>query len=156
MFRDAMPLPLRIEEPREIGQNFQLFIPVMLRFPVSFVEGEWAYCLVHENSHSRSKKTFEERMHIADIGTSVLNSIADSLKNCEQDKEWFKSLVSEYDCKNRLTVMQHYRRDDNIDSIVTKLKSIGKYDAAARKMVLKIKYPIIKQLSDRIWKLRNK
>lgn len=156
MFREAMPLPLRIADPREIGQNYQLFIPIMLRFPVSFVEDEWAYCLMHENSHSRSKKTFEERMHIADVGTSVLNAIADSLKNCEHDKYWLKSLVSEYDCKNRLAVMQHYHRDDNIDSIVGKLKSLGRYDAAARKMVLKIKYPVIKKLSDRVWKLRNK
>ena len=156
MFRDAMQDPLRIAIPREIGQNYQMFIPIMFKYPVRYVQDELAFYVMHSDSHSHVRKTFEQRMQIADVAKSVLDGISDTIKVSESDRSWFRQLINEYDCKNRLAVMQHYRRDDNINSLVNKLKSLGKYDAAARKMVMKIKYPVIKQLSDRIWKLRNK
>lgn len=156
MFRDAMPDPLKIATPREIGQNYQMFIPIMFKYPVRYIQDELAFYVMHSDSHSHVRKTFEQRMQIADVVKSVLEGISDTIKVSESDKSWFRLLINEYDSKNRLFVMQHYRRDDNIDSIVRKLKSLGKYDVNARKMVLKIKYPFIKQLSDRVWKLRNK
>lgn len=156
MFRDAMPDPLRIQTPREIGQNYQLFIPIMFKYPVRYVTDELAFYVMHSDSHSHARKTFEQRMHIADVADEVLNNIAAELKVGEEDKSWFRHMIAEYDCKNRLSVMQHYHRNDNLSGIVSRLKSLGCYDAAARKMVLKIKYPWAKRLGDMIWKLRNR
>ena len=64
--------------------------------------------------------------------------------------------IDEYDCKNRLDILQHHQRKEYLDEIVQKMKNNGCYDAQAQKMVLKIHYPVIKRISDRLWKLRNK
>ena len=96
-------------------------------------------------------------MHIRDVASETLYSIADRLRI--EDPElivWFRNRIVEYDCKNRLDVMQHYRRDDGLDKVVAELKKLNCYDASARKMVLKIKYPLIKKLGDKVWKLRNR
>lgn len=156
MFKDSMPDELRIETPREIGQNYQLFIPIMIKYPVRYIEDILSYCVVHNDSHSHSRKTYEQKMHILDVATETLNSIANRLSTNDSDRNWFRSKVAEYDCKNRLDVMQHYRRSDGLDNVVALLKNLHSYDAAARKMVLKIKYPSIKRLGDRIWKWKNK
>lgn len=156
MFRDAMPEPLQIQTPREIGQNYQLFIPIMFKYPTRYIQDELAYYVLHSDSHSHSEKTFEQRMHISDVANEVLNNITSELKVREEDKLRLRKMIAEYDCKNRLEVMQHYRRSDGLHQIVSDLKRMGCYDAEARKKVLKIKSPFVKKLSDRIWKLKNK
>lgn len=157
MFRDSMPNPPQIETPREIGQNGQLFIPVMLKYPVKYVPDMFGYYVLHADSHSHQRKSFEQMMHIRDVSTQTLYSIADRLRIDDEELcSWFHSKIAEYDCKKRLEVMQHYRRSDGLDKVVAELKKMSCFDAVARKMVLKIKYPIIKKWSDKIWKLRNR
>ena len=157
MFLDSMPDPPQIETPREIGQNTQLLLPMMFKYPVKYVPDFFGYYVIHNDSHSRQKKTFEEMMHIRDVSTKTLYSIADRLRvDNEELVSWFRSKIAEYDCKNRLEVMQHYRRSDGLQVIVEKLRSIGAFDASAKRKVMKIKYPVIKSLGDIIWKLKNK
>lgn len=155
MFLDSMPVPPQIETPREIGQNYQLFIPVMLKYPVRYITDILGYYVIHSDSHSHQRKTFEQKMHIQDIATDTLCSIANRLRINDIDRKWFMAKINEYDCKNRLAVMQHFRRNDHLIEIVSKLKHLGAYDASARKMVMKIKHPVIKKWSDRIWKWRR-
>ncbi len=156
MFRASMPDTLQIETPREIGQNYQLFIPIMFNYPVKYVPDVLGYYVVHNDSHSRTRKTFDKKFHIQDVAKETLFSIADRLKAKEEEIEWFRSKIEEYDCKNRLDILQHHKRKDGLDVIVGKMKELGCYDAAAKKMVLKIKHPFIKKIGDTIWKIRNK
>lgn len=157
MFLDSMPDPPQIETPREIGQNTQLFLPLMFKYPVKYVPDVLGYYVIHADSHSHQKKSFEQMMHIRDVSTQTLYSIADRLRvDDEELLSWFRSKIAEYDCKNRLEVMQHYRRSDGLQEIVSRLKRMGAYDTSARKKVLKIKYPMIKQIGDYLWRIKNK
>ena len=156
MFKEAMNNNLIIEEVREIGQNYQLFIPIMYKYPVRYIPDVVSYCVVHNDSHSHSKKDFEQKIHILDVANSTLNSISDRIQIDANEKKWFKRKIAEYDCKNRLEVLQHHHRKESLSEIVRKLKNVGAYDSTARKMVLKIRYPFIKKMGDRLWRLRNK
>jgi hypothetical protein len=155
MFLDSMPNPPQIETPREIGQNYQLFMPIMFRHETKYVPDVLGYYIVHKDSHSHSKKSFEQKLHILDVAKATLFSISDRIDVDEREKAWFKDKIAEYDCKNRLDTMQHYKRKDILAEVVNKLKALNAYDSSARKMVLKIKYPWIKKISDMVWKMRN-
>ena len=157
MFLDSMPDPPQIETPREIGQNAQLFLPMMFKYSVKYVPDILGCYVIHHDSHSHQKKSFDQMMHIRDVSTQMFYSVSDRLRI--DDKEllsWFKSSIAEYDCRNRLEVMQHYRRKDGLEDTIAKLKEMGCYDASARKKVLKIKYPFFKRIGDIIWELRHK
>lgn len=156
MFLDSMPDPPQIEAPREIGQNYQLFIPIMFRHETKYVPDVLGYYVVHKDSHSRARKSFEQKIHIQDVAKDTLYSIADRMKINEPEVKWFKGKIEEYDCKNRLNILQHYRRKDGLSVILARLKESGRFDAEAKKMALKIKYPVIKELGDLIWRFRNK
>lgn len=156
MFRESMPSDLQIEEVRAIGQNFQLFIPIMFGYPVKFVPDVLSFCVIHKDSHSRVSTTYEQKLHIQEVGRDTLYSIAKRLKVDEEQRRWFLSKIDEYDCKCRLNILQHHKRRDGLSEIISKMKKSGYYDAAARKMVLKIKYPVLKRLGDRLWRIKNK
>ena len=155
MFLDSMPDPPQIETPREIGQNYQLFIPIMFRHQTMYVPDVLGYYVVHKDSHSHTRKTFEQKLHILDIAKATLWSISDRIDVDESERAWFKDKIAEYDCKNRLDTMQHYMRKDGLAEVVKGLKTLEAYDSSARRMVLKIKYPWIKKISDLVWKVRN-
>ncbi len=155
MFLDSMPDPPQIETPREIGQNYQLFIPIMFRHQTLYVPDVLGYYVVHKDSHSHTRKTFEQKLHILDIAKATLWSISDRIDVDESERAWFKDKIAEYDCKNRLDTMQHYMRKDGLAEVVKGLKTLEAYDSSARRMVLKIKYPWIKKISDLVWRVRN-
>ena len=156
MFRESMPEPLQIETPRVIGQNYQLFLPILFNYPVRYIQDILGYYVLHSDSHSHEKKTFEQKLHIQDVVRYTLYSIANRLKTSEEEIGWFKRKIDEYDCKNRLNILQHHGKKDGLSDIITKMKEADCYDKEAKKMVLKIKYPIIKKLGDLIWRIRNK
>lgn len=155
MFRASMPEPLQIETPRVIGQNYQLFLPIMFNYPVRYIPDILGYYVLHSDSHSHVKKTFEQKLIIQNVIKDTLYSIAGRLKTDEEEVEWFKSKIDEYDCKNRLNILQHHQRRDGLRGIINRMKEIKCYDAVAKRMVLKIRYPAIKRISDLIWKARN-
>lgn len=156
MLRESMNGRMQIEEVREIGQNYQLFIPIIFNHPVRYIPDMLSYCVVHYDSHSRSGKTFEQRMHIMDVARDTLNSISERIRINPEEKAWFKSKIAEYDCKNRLEILQHYRRKDGMNGIIRRMKQLGCYDTSARKTVLKVRYPFIKRLADRLWQKKNR
>lgn len=156
MFRNSMPDSLQIETPREIGQNYQLFLPIMFNYPVKYMTEDLAYYVVHNDSHSRKRKSCSEKLHAQDVAKDTLYRIAGQLIINDKEKEWFKCKIEEYDCKNRLEILQHYKKKEGLEEIIGKMKSLGCYDSGARKMVMKIKYPILKKAADRIWEFRNK
>ncbi len=156
MFRDAMPVPLQIETPREIGQNYQLFLPIIFKYPTRYVPDILGYYVVHKDSHSHTPKSFEQKLHSQDVATETLYHIADRLKVDENERTWFKGKIAEYDCRKRLEICQHHGKNEGLNGIIAQLKNMGCYDATAKRMVLKIKYPFLKKTSDFIWKLKNR
>ena len=156
MFLDSMPDPPIIETPREIGQNYQLFFPMMFCHPVRYVPDVYGYYVVHNDSHSRTRKSFDRKMHVQDVVKETLYSIAGRLKAGDEQIEWFKGKIEEYDCKNRLEILQHHNRKDGHNEIISRMKKSGCFDAAAKKMVLKIRHPFLKRIGDRLWKVRNR
>ena len=127
----------------------------MFRYPTVYLPDTLGYYVVHNDSHSHTRKTFEQKIHIQDVAKSTLDSIAERLKTDETKRSWFRRKIKEYDCKNRLEILQHYKRTDNLDEIIKELKSIGAYDSSARKMVLKIKHPLLKRIGDTIWSVKH-
>ena len=156
MFRDAMPEPPQIEMPREIGQNYQLFLPILFKYPTHYIPDVLGYYVVHSDSHSHARKSFEQKLHIQDVATATLNSIAERIKVDEHERNWLKGKIAEYDCKNRLDLLQHAKKNDGLEDIIHELKQLGRYDLAARKKVLKIRSHFIKKACDFIWRLRNR
>jgi len=156
LFKEAMNRHLQIEEVREIGQNYQLFIPVLFYCPVIFTPDILSYCVIHKDSHSHLRKTFEQRMRILDVAKDTLYSISDRINVSDNDRIWFKTKIAEYDCKKRLNVLQHYRRKDGLSELVGQLKGMGCYDSSARKLVLKIRFPFIKKAADYFWAIKKK
>ena len=156
MFRDSMPVPPQIETPREIGQNYQLFIPIMFEHKTKYVQDILGYYVTHSDSHSNSSRTYEQRMRAQDVAYQTLNCVSERVNINDDEKIWFKRKILEYDCKNRLNLMQQYQKNKDCGIVVSKMKEAGMYDFVARKMVLKIKYPFMKELGDLIWKFRNK
>ena len=156
MFRDSMPEPLQIETPRVIGQNYQLFLPIMFNYPVRYIQDVLGYYVLHSDSHSHEKKSFEQKLYIQDVVRDTLYSISNRLKASDEERSWFRSKIDEYDCKNRLNLMQHHGEGKGLLNIISRMKKAGCYDAVAKRMVLKIRYPIVKKLGDYIWRIRNK
>lgn len=155
MFRVSMSDPLQIETPRVIGQNYQLFIPIMFNYPVKYVPDILGYYVVHNDSHSHRRQTFDKKYHKQEVTKETLYSIANRLKAKKEEIEWFKRKIEEYDCKNRLDILQHHNRKDGLIDIISKMKELNCYDAKARKMVLKIQCPIVKKISDLVWTLKH-
>lgn len=46
--------PLQIQDPREIGQNFQLIMPIAYKYPIGYIDDYLYYYLVRKSSHSRT------------------------------------------------------------------------------------------------------
>lgn len=155
MFRSAMPDPLKIDAPREIGQNTQLFMPMMFRYPVRYVKDVLGYYVFHTDSHSHVAKNFEQRLHIVDVSVDVLNGIAEGLRVDRDTAEWFRHKICEYGLKSRLRVMHECRCDDGLEDTIELLRSSGCYDMEARRMVCKMKYPVLRKAGDLLWKLRH-
>lgn len=76
MFRDSMPESMQIVAPREIGQNFQLILPIAYKYPVGYLDDYLYYYLVRKGSHSRTKHTLDEYLHNWDVARQVLTSVA--------------------------------------------------------------------------------
>lgn len=155
-FRASMPDPPQIETPREIGQNYQLFIPIMFKGKTVFIPEILGYYVIHKDSHSHLPKSFEQKLQIQNVVKQTQYSIANRLKEKDDTINWFKSKIDEYDFKNRLQILQKSKCTEGLSEIVTKMKEHGCYDAVAKRMVLKIKYPLFKRIGDMIWKIRNK
>lgn len=156
MFKNAMNGVMHIEEVREIGQNYQLFLPILFNYPVIFIPEMLSFCVIHPDSHSHSQKSFGQMIHIQDVTNETLHHIADRIVISKEDKAWFKEKIAEYYFKNRLELLHHYHRKDGLVEIVSQLKQLDAYDISSRKKVLKIKYPFIKKMGDSLWKLKNR
>ena len=93
MFREAMPKPLQIVAPREIGQNFQLIMPIAYKYSVGYLDEYLYYYLVRKGSHSRAKHTYEEAINNWNVAKSVLTHISDDVEKDEVKRKHIQELI---------------------------------------------------------------
>ena len=155
-FRKTMPNPLKIQTPRLIGQNYQLVIPLIYSYPICYLEDITGYYRFHRDSHSHSRTSFEKKQNIIDCGRDVLNNIADDIEKDTEKNQALKVFIERRVLNERLDALAHYNRRDNLKEYVSRMKTIGAFDSYARRKVLKIKYPIVKRIADKIWRFRKR
>ena len=144
MFRDAMPKPLRIEAPRETGQNFQLLLPIAYKYPIGYVDKFLYKYSVRLGSHSRVKHTFEDRKKKIEISHRVLSNIMNQIDfNSPQEKETAMNAVECRIIKSHLLLMLEYNRRDGLKEISERINQLGLQNRSFTHMILRIKYPWI-------------
>lgn len=146
MFREAMPKPLRIQSPREIGQNCQLLLPISFKFPAGYIDDYLFYYSVRKGSHSRVEHSFEEKMKIIEIADIVLKNIANSLSADNYVRENVMRVIRAKTARSKLRALLIYNRKDNVDAYAFSLKELGCYNKNDAVLVLKIKYPLVRCL----------
>lgn len=143
MFRAAMPEPLQIQTPREIGQNFQLLLPISYKFPVGYINEMLFNYTVRAGSHSRVKHTFEEELRISGIGRDVLLNILADIKPIDEERKRITCLIEErYICRG-LTLMKLYGRKEKLKEYITRAKNLGVYTQTVKSLELELRCPII-------------
>lgn len=93
MFRDSMPKPLQIAAPREIGQNFQLILPIAYKYPVGYLDDYLYFYLIRPNSHSRTKHTYEQILKNWGVAHDVLSSVADDIERDSAKRKHIQNLI---------------------------------------------------------------
>jgi len=155
MFRDAMPLPLKIQSPREIGQNFQLLLPISFKYPIGYIDEYLFYYSIRRGSHSRVKHTFEEKNRIIDISDDVLKNIARNINADSKTMDRVFSAINARIIRSRMKILLEFRRQDNINSYEYLLKKTGAYHLNDTLIVLKIKYPVLRCILSMCGKIKR-
>ena len=152
MFYDAMP-SMQIQAPREIGQNYQLLLPIAYKYPCGYIDEYLYYYSMRLDSHSHIEWQFEDRMNIIEnISYSVLNNIAESIEHDNEKLSRIKRTINIHKLKSQLSILLKYRRNDYLKDIILQLKNMDAYDEASHRMYLYIKYPVLRFVPE----LRNR
>lgn len=158
MFRDAMP-SMQIQAPREIGQNYQLMLPIAYKYPCGYIDEYLYHYTVRPNSHSRLKWSFEESIRIVnEVVYGVLNDIAESIEKDANKLKDIKRIIYIHKLQSSLKVLMQYQRKDSIGKIADQLKQCGAYDSSTRHKVRLIKYPLYRKcqsLKSCLWSMLN-
>lgn len=145
MFRDAMPKPLQIECPREIGQNFQLILPIAFKYPIGYIDDYLFYYSVRLDSHSHENHSFEKQNKIYDIAEHVLICIANKLQYSDDtERNRVRRAIQVRTLNSKLRCLFDYKRTDGLDEIIVGLKKNAAYKIVQRKIALIIKYPALR------------
>lgn len=142
-FRDVMPVPLIIQAPKEIGQQFQLLLPISYKYPCGFISDICYVYTVRLDSHSHTNHTFEQIIKILDISDKVLKNIAKDIDATDEQRAVIEKAILMRKLTFTLSTMFHHHRRDNIDKIIYELKSIGEFKNRVKYMALCIKYPLL-------------
>ena len=117
MFKQAMQTPLVIESPREIGQNFQLLLPIAYHFEAAYILPICYIIRVREGSHSRVKHTYLERIKALEISDKVLSNIVFKFKVCELERNKLNRCLLRFHYKRLLAIMLESKVTDNLDEV---------------------------------------
>lgn len=109
MFRDAMPKPLQIVSPREIGQNFQLIMPIAYKYPIGYIDDYLYFYLVRKGSHSRTKHTYEQAIKNWDVARTVLIHIADNAEHEPTKRKHIQDLIDSRYYRELMNISYNYR-----------------------------------------------
>lgn len=144
MFRKVMPNPLHIEAPREIGQNFQLLLPISYFYKCIYIDEILYYYTVRHNSHSRQKHTYEQSLRIIEISYDVLFNICQHITKNKTEMQFCEKIINERILNSYMRAMVTYGKKDKLASCVM---TSQKYHIPLKRIDLyKIKFPILYKL----------
>lgn len=144
MFRKVMPSPPEILAPREIGQNFQLFLPLAYKYPVGYIDKYLYFYLVRKNSHSRQKHTFQQSMHNWDVAKYVLDSITDDIEKDIKQQTEIKNLINIRYYRERMYLCYKYNKKNEAKENLHKLIKFESNGKLMCKLMLHIKHPVLR------------
>lgn len=144
MFRDAMPTPLKIQSPREIGQNFQLLLPISFKYPIGYIDDYLFFYSVRKDSHSRIRHSFEEWNNVLDIADNVLNNIAYSLDTDSKTRSVVLNAINARTLRCKLNNLLTHKRKDYVDDYIQSLKLTGFYQRHDDLLVFKIRHSLLR------------
>lgn len=155
LFRKAMPSPLGISYPREIGQNYQLLLPVVAKYPWGYIHQSLYLYTVRRNSHSRATHTPDYKLNKLEVIYSTLrNIISDTIVDVD-DRAKYERLL---EIKNALNHIALFNQDKvgEIDAYIEVLKRYDAYGLNNRFLVLSGKNLFFKKLHELKNKLANR
>lgn len=155
MFRDSMPNPLKIDSPKEIGQNFQLLLPISFKYPCGYIDDIGYHYTLRLGSHSRCKLSFEKKINALNIGEKVLYNINNNIETTQQEHTYISNLIRKRTLTSTIQLMYQFKRNENIEQIYAELKKISTIDNDLKFKIISIKYPYIKHLYNIYIKLKQ-
>lgn len=155
MFRDAMPKPLQIQAPREIGQNYQLLLPIAYKYPHGYIDDVCYIYTIRHDSHSHIRHDFQQRVHIINIAQNVLKNIVDFLNIPPAQNVEMEKVLLLHKQRNLLEAMYICRRNDYISEVEKQIKALGGEDGTVRRLIFCVKHPILRSFFNSISYLKR-
>lgn len=156
VFRAVMPTPLKIESPRETGQNFQLLLPISYKAKIGYLDEYLYFYCIRKDSHSHLKHNFEEMMRINNVvAKQMLENIIISMDMTENDKILSLKHIDERILRFNISILLMYGRKDNLDLYEQQAKDMQILNLELKKQLLMIKYPKARCVWNLVSKLRR-
>ncbi len=136
-----------IFESRE-GQNWQLMLPLAYSFKCGYIEEVHFRCVAHNDSHSRTKQSYERQMQRNDgfieLLTETISNIADMPQ--EEKQRWIAKVYIKHHVKKMQLAYRDKKKEDYI-SIKRMLKEYIKehhmrrfyFNYLSRRMIDRVK-----------------
>lgn len=140
MFREAMPTPLQIQAPREIGQNFQLLLPIAYKFPIGYLDDCLYYYLIRKDSHSHTKHTLTEYLHNWDVARGVINNIITDIEKDSTKVQELNKLVDIRYHRERMNLFNRYGKKNERNKEKRKLIQLESNGSFIMSLILNAKY----------------
>ncbi len=155
MFRDAMPKPLEIYAPRGIGQNMQMLLPIVYKYPIGYIDDITYIYRIRRDSHSHMTRTYEEDEKRISLSKTILYEIVSKMDIKKEDITKVYNTIENRIVHKQLYNMLRNNRKDKLSSVIKGLKQLKAYNSIEKKIVWSLKYPIVKSLITLKSKLHN-
>ena len=146
MFLDSMPKPLEIDTPVGIGQNMQLILPIVYKYPIGYLDKITYYYRIRNDSHSHMKRGYDEEEQRIKISESLLFSIVSKMDIPSTEINRVHSTIRYRIYSLRLYNAYRNGRRENLKEIIAGLKKNGVYDKNKKRIVLMLRFPIVQYL----------
>lgn len=143
MFRECMPSPLQIICPREVGQNYQMLLPILYTYPYFFLDITGYHYYIRYDSHSHESHEFDEKMKIFSVGEKVLIHICNNIKMKPSDRGYALELIHKRYIKSRINTLLDYGTKAYLSLIKDDITKYSIKDKDLRKSIYFIEHPDI-------------
>lgn len=142
MFRNAMPKPLKIEAPREIGQNFQLLLPIVYKYPVGYIDDICYYYVIRSDSHSHSPLSYSKTKKKIEISYNVLKKITNGLTNNPSEIDRISYAIEYRIFKFKLENILTHKKKEDLESVINEMNQRNIIiDKQLNDIIKNIKFP---------------
>lgn len=122
--RMAVP-SLCIFESR-VGQNWQLMLPLAYLCKYGYIDKPLFKYVVHSDSHSHQKRTFEDAIHRCENIEIMLNATLDRIQSMPtSEREKWKEKIKTIQLFDKLDLANEYRRRSDFNLYKHELKNNG-------------------------------